>query len=60
MNTKIVQLLKNISLDMNSLALELEKQQDTIDSKIAMLEYQTDQNCNTLRAVANAILNQLG
>ena len=60
MNTEIVQLLKNISLDMSSLALEFEKQQETINSKIAMLEYQTEQNRNTLKAVANTILNQLG
>ena len=60
MNAEIIQLLKNISLDMSSLALEFEKQQETINSKIAMLEYQTEQNRNTLKAVANTILNQLG
>ena len=60
MNTEIIQLLKNIALDMNSLALEFEKQQETINSKIAILEYQTEQNRNTLKAVANTILNQLG
>ena len=60
MNAEIIQLLKNISLDMSSLALEFEKQQETINSKIDMLEYQTEQNRNTLKAVANTILNQLG
>lgn len=59
MNTQIVQLLKNISLDMNNLALEFEKQQDVINSKMNMLEYQTEQNRNALKAVANTILNQL-
>lgn len=66
MNTQIVQLLKNISLDMNNLALEFEKQQleferqqDAINSKMNMLEHQTEQNRNALKAVANTILNQL-
>ena len=60
MNAEIIRLLKNISLDMSSLALEFEKQQENINSKIDMLEYQTEQNRNTLKAVANTILNQLG